>query len=131
MSNYNKVILLGRLTRTPSLKHLPSQMPVVNFGMAVNKRYTKKDGTEVDDTCFIDVKAFGKQAETIDKYVGKGDLLLIEGELRLEKWEDKEGRERNKHTIRINGFQLMPKKQEQDSGASSSDDGPPRDEIPF
>jgi single-strand DNA-binding protein len=108
MANYNKVILVGNLTRDPQMRYLPSQMPVVDFGLAVNHRYKTKSGEDREEVCFIDCSAFGRQAEVINQYCRKGRPLLVEGRLKFDTWEDKQGGgKRSKHTIVIDNFQLL------------------------
>jgi len=99
VADYNKVILMGRLTRDPELKYLPSGMAVATIGLAVNNSYTGKDGNRVDDTLFIDVTVFGKQAENIHKYLKKGSGILVDGRLRYRTWESSDGSRRSKHEI--------------------------------
>src|SRR5438045_3535681 len=108
MANDNKIILVGNLTRDPQLKYLPSQMPVVEFGLAVNHKYKTKSGEDREEVLFIDVSAFGKQAEIINQYCQKGRPLLVEGRLKYDTWEDKQGGgKRSKHTVVIDNFQLL------------------------
>ena len=108
MANYNKVILVGNLTRDPQMRYLPSQMPVVDFGLAVNHRYKTKSGEDREEVCFIDCSAFGRQAEVINQYCRKGRPLLVEGRLKFDTWEDKQGGgKRSKHTVVIDNFQLL------------------------
>ncbi len=107
MANYNKVILAGNLTRDPQLTYLPSQTPVVDFGIAVNRYWTGADGQRRDETCFIDVRAYGKQAETINHYMSKGRSILIEGRLKLEQWVGQDGTKRSKHLIIVENFQFL------------------------
>ncbi len=108
MANYNKVILVGNLTRDPQMKYLPSQMPVVDFGLAVNHRYKTKSGEDREEVCFIDCSAFGRGAEVINQYCRKGRPLLVEGRLKFDTWEDKQGGgKRSKHTIVVDNFQLL------------------------
>ena len=90
MANYNKVILLGNLTRDPQLSYLPSQTPVCEFGLAVNRRWRGQDGQQKEDTCFIDCRCYGKQAETFNQYMNKGKPVLVEGRLQLDTWEGKD-----------------------------------------
>ncbi len=90
---------MGRLTRDPELKYLPSGMAVATIGLAVNNSYTGKDGNRVDDTLFIDVTVFGKQAENIHKYLKKGSGILVDGRLRYRTWESSDGSRRSKHEI--------------------------------
>ena len=81
MASYNRVILLGNLTGDPQLRYLPSNMAVCDFGLAMNRRYRDRDGNQRDAVCFVDVTAWGRQAETINQYVTKGRPLLVEGRL--------------------------------------------------
>jgi single-strand DNA-binding protein len=76
MANFNKVILLGNLTRDPQLSYLPSQTPVVDFGLATNRRWTGQDGQQREETCFVDCRAFGKPAETINKLTAGQDRMV-------------------------------------------------------
>lgn len=108
MANFNKVILLGNLTRDPQLSYLPSQTPVVDFGLATNRRWTGQDGQQREETCFVDCRAFGKPAETINKYCKKGRPLLVEGRLTFDSWTGQDGTKRSKHRIMVEGFQFMP-----------------------
>ncbi len=108
MANYNKIILVGNLTRDPQLKYLPSQMPVVEFGLAVNHKYKTKNGEDREEVLFVDVSAFGKQAEIINQSCQKGRPLLVEGRLKYDTWEDKQGGgKRSKHSVVIDNFQLL------------------------
>jgi len=107
MANYNKVILLGNLTRDPQLSYLPSQTPVCEFGLAVNRRYRTNDGQQRDETCFVDCQTYGKQAETINQYMQKGRPLLVEGRLRFSQWEDKDGQKRSKLRVVVENFQFL------------------------
>lgn len=108
MANYNKIILVGNLTRDPQLRFLPSQMAVVDFGLAVNHKYKTAQGEEREEVCFVDCSAFGKQAEVINQYCRKGKQLLVEGRLKYETWEDKQGGgKRSKHKVVIDGFQFL------------------------
>lgn len=107
MSSYNRVILMGNLTRDPQLRYLPSGMAVCDFGLAVNRRWRDKDGNQRDEVCFIDVTAFGRQAETINQYMTKGKGILVEGHLRLETWTGQDGQKRSKHSVTVDTFQFI------------------------
>jgi single-strand DNA-binding protein len=106
-ANFNKIILVGNLTRDPQMSYLPSNTPVVELGMAVNRKYRTQDGQQREDTCFIDCRAYGKQAETLNQYVRKGQPLLVEGRLQYDTWEAKDGTKRSKHRVFIENFQFM------------------------
>lgn len=109
MANFNRVILLGNLTRDPELRHLPSNMAVCNFGLAVNDRYKDKQTDQwVEKPNFIDCEAFGRTAEVIQQYVSKGRPLFIEGKLRFSQWDDKTtGQKRSKLTVVVDNFQFV------------------------
>jgi len=107
MASYNKVIMMGNLTRDPQLSYLPSQTPVVEFGLASNRRWKAQDGTQREETCFVDCRAYGRMAENISKYCHKGRPLLIEGRLTFDQWETQEGAKRSKHRITVEGFTFV------------------------
>lgn len=118
MANYNRIILVGNLTRDPQLKYLPSQLQVVEFGLAVNHKFKTRDGADRDEVLFIDCSCFGKGAEIINTYCQKGKQLLVEGRLKLDSWEDKQGGgKRHKHTVVVDNFQLMGGRQDGGGGA--------------
>lgn len=106
MANYNKVILAGNLTRDPQLSVLPSQTPVVEFGLAINRKWRDQQGQQREETCFIDCRAFGRQAEVINQYMRKGQPMLVEGRLNLSTWE-KDGQKHSKHRVIVEGFQFL------------------------
>lgn len=107
-ASFNKVILAGNLTRDPELRSLPSGNAVARLSIAVNRVYQDKDGNKREEATFIDVDAFGRQAETIAKYCTKGSGLLVEGRLKLDQWEDKNTREkRSKLGVILESFQFI------------------------
>lgn len=103
----NTVHLLGNLTRDPQLSYLPSQTPVVEFGMAMNRKFKKQDGSSGEEVCFVDCLMFGKRAEVINKYLNKGDKLLVTGRLKFESWETKAGDKRNKLKVLVENFEFV------------------------
>ncbi len=107
MANYNKVILVGNLTRDPQLSFLPSQTPVCEFGLAVNRRWRGQNGEQRESTCFIDCRLYGKRAETFNQYLAKGKPVLVEGRLELDTWESPDGQKRSKHRINVENFEFM------------------------
>ena len=106
MANYNKVILAGNLTRDPQLSYTPTQTPVVDFGMAINRTWRGQDGEKREETCFVDCRAFGRQAETINQYLSKGRPVLVEGRLSFSSWE-KDGRKHSKLRVTVENFQFL------------------------
>ncbi len=130
MANYNKVILVGNLTRDPKLSYLPSQMAVVDFGLAVNRRWRSQDNQQREDTCFIDCSAYGKQAETINQHLAKGRPVLVEGRLQYDTWEGKDGVKRSKHRVVVERFQFLgsaPAGARGPAGPAASHDADPGD----
>ncbi len=110
MASYNKVILMGNLTRDPQLSYLPSQTPVVDLGLAVNRKWKDQQNQQRESVCFIDCRAYGKQAEIFKQYVKKGDPVFIEGRLKLDQWVDQSGQKRSKHKIIVERFQFLAQK---------------------
>ncbi len=108
MSSFNKVLLMGNLTRDPQLSYTPSQTAVVDFGMAVNRRWTSRDGEKKEETCFVDCRAFGRIAENINKYMSKGRPVFIEGRLSFDTWTAQDGSKRSKHRVTVENFQFLP-----------------------
>lgn len=108
MANFNKVILLGNLTRDPELRVTPKGTSVCQFGMAVNRVYRGSEGGEMqEETTFVDLEAWGRQAEVISKYVSKGNPLFVEGRLKFDSWESKTGEKRSKLKVIVENMQLM------------------------
>lgn len=126
MVGFNKVILIGNLTRNPELRYAPNGTPVANFGLAVNRRFRQGDDMK-EDVCFVDIVVFNKQAEHCGQYLSKGDGAIIEGQLQQRRWETEDGQRRNKHEVVAQLVRFLPKKQSQnvDSGQGvTGDDGP-------
>jgi single-strand DNA-binding protein len=96
MASFNKVFLMGNLTRDPELSYTTEGVPVCKFGLAVNKSFTTKQGEKKEDVLFIDITVWRKQAENCATYLKKGRQALVEGELKLDSWQSKEGEKRSK-----------------------------------
>ena len=108
MASFNKVILMGNLTRDPQLKYLPSQTAVVEFGLACNRKFKTQAGEDKEEVTFVDCTAFGKTGELINQYFTKGKPIFIEGRLKFDQWEDKQGGgKRSKLTVVIENFQFV------------------------
>ncbi len=107
MASFNKVIMMGNLTRDPELTYLPSQTAVVEFSLASTRKYRGNDGQNKEDTCFIDCRMYGKRAEVINQYCKKGSPLMIEGRLQLDRWETQDGAKRSKHRIFVENFTFV------------------------
>ncbi|MBM4025455.1 MAG: single-stranded DNA-binding protein [Planctomycetes bacterium] len=108
MASYNKVLLMGNLTRDPQLSYTPNQTAVVDFGVATNRRWTGQDGSQREETCFVDCRAFGRTAENINKFFSKGKPILIEGRLTFESWTAQDGSKKSKHRITVESFHFLP-----------------------
>ena len=148
MANLNRVFLAGNLTRDPEIRYTPSGKAVGDLGMAVNRRYKTADGEDRDETCYVRVVVWGRQAETCGEYLSKGSPLLVEGRLQYDEWE-KDGQKQNRLRVVASRVQFLgspkgaefrdgraetgvPKGQEPASaGASADGDTGDDDNLPF
>jgi single-strand DNA-binding protein len=118
MTSFNKVILMGNLTKDPEIRYTPSGTPVANFRLAVNNRY--KQGEEFkEEVCFIDIVVFGKQAENCGQYLSKGQGVIVDGRLQERRWETEDGVKRSKHEVVAQTVRFMGRRQ----GAPSEKSG--------
>ena len=135
MASFNKVILMGNLTRDPQLRYLPNNTAVCDFGLAVNRRYRDRDGNQKEEVCFVDLTAWARQAETINQYVTKGRPILVEGRLKLDSWTGQDGQKRSKLTVVVENFQFVGSREsggaadggysDQSAAGPRTDSGPP------
>ena len=108
MANFNKVILAGNLTRDPELRYTPKGTAIAKITLAINRVWRNEAGESKEEVTFVDVDAFGRQAETIGQYLKKGRPVLVEGRLRYETWDDKQtGQKRSKLGVVLENFQFM------------------------
>lgn len=107
MPSVNTVILGGNLTRDPEVRYTPQGTAVAKIGLAINETYRTKDGEKREDTCFVDVEAWDRQAETAGEFLKKGSPVLVEGTLKLDTWTDKEGQKRSKHKVRARRIHFL------------------------
>jgi single-strand DNA-binding protein len=155
MPGYNKVILIGNLTRDPELRYTPKGVAIAKLGLAVNRSWRDSATGELkEEVTFVDVDAFGKQAETLGQYMKKGSPLMVEGRLRLDSWEDKQtNQKRSKLGVILESFQFLDSGRNREGGApdapaprsrpnqaatpppspaTEGDEGPPEeDDVPF
>ena len=150
MASFNKVILLGNLTRDPEVRYTPKGTAVTELGMAVNRVYTAENGEKREDTTFVDVTLWGRTAEIAGEYLKKGRPVFIEGRLQLDTWDDKQsGQKRSKLKVVGEGLQLLGGRPgggggggggDEEGGSRASRPAPPPkatasepddDEIPF
>jgi single-strand DNA-binding protein len=107
MAGFNKVILMGNLTRDPQLRYLPNNTAVCDFGLAVNRRWRDREGNQHDEVCYVDLAAFGRQAEVINQYMSKGRPMLVDGRLKFDSWTGQDGQKRSKLSIVVENFQFV------------------------
>jgi single-strand DNA-binding protein len=143
LANFNKVIMCGNTTRDIDTSFTRGDTTIAKFGIAVNRKFRRGDGENVEEVMFIDLTAFGRTAEILAKHVNKGDNLLIDGRLQFDQWNDKQtGDRRSKHSVVVENFQFMNNKQ--DGERQQRNDPPPQrnqnneppamggdDDIPF
>ena len=123
---YNKTILQGNLTRDIEIRYAQAGTAIGNTGIAVSHKYKTKAGEQKEETLFIDIVAFGRTAEIMNQYVRKGSKVLVDGRLKLEQWDDKNGGgKRSKHTLQIEAFQMLDSKQEQQGQPQQGYQAPP------
>jgi single-strand DNA-binding protein len=108
MPSLNKVLLMGNLTRDPELRVTPKGTPICQFSLAINRQFKMESGESREEVIYVDVEAWGKQGETIAKYMVKGRPLYVEGRLRLDQWEDKNTKEkRSRMKVVLEQFQFL------------------------
>jgi single-strand DNA-binding protein len=107
MANFNKVFLMGNLTRDPELRYTQGGTAVAEFGMAINRTWTTPEGEKKEEVCFVDVNAWGRQAEVICEYCSKGRPLFIEGRLQYHTWQGQDGQKRSKLRVVVDAFQFI------------------------
>lgn len=122
MPNYNKVILMGNLTRDPDMRYTRNDTAVANFGMAVNRKFKGEE-----ETTFVDCTAWGKVAETISQYLRKGKPIMVDGRLTLDQWQNQEGQNRSKLLVTVENFQFIG---DGDEGSRERADSPPPSQSP-
>ena len=132
MASFNRVTLLGNLTRDPDVRYTPAGTAVASFGLAVNRRYRQGNDTK-EEVCYVDVTAFGPQAEAIGEYLTKGSPALIDGRLRWHQWE-KDGQRQSKLDVVADTVQFLSRREMSAAtadGESLSGADDPGDDIPF
>ena len=120
MASFNKVILMGNLTRDPEMRVTPNGHSICKLGLAVSRTFSTRDGERREETAFVDIDAFGKQAEVIAKYMRKGRPIMVEGRLKLDQWESNEGQKRSKLGVVLENFQFLGSRDDNQEGYESS-----------
>jgi single-strand DNA-binding protein len=131
MANYNKVFLMGNLTRDPELRYTPKGTAVTDLGLAVNRVWNNEQGNRQEETTFVDVTLWGRQAELAQQYLGKGRAVFIEGRLQLDTWEDKQsGQKRSKLKVVGENLQFLPDGKGSSGGGGSGQRPPQESSAP-
>ena len=107
MANLNKVFLIGNLTRDPELRYTPQGTAVGEFGIAINRQWKGPNGEKKEEVCFVDCQAWARGAEIISEYCKKGSSLFVEGRLKLDSWEGKDGQKRSRMRVVVENFQFL------------------------
>jgi single-strand DNA-binding protein len=144
MASFNKVILIGNLTRDPELRYTPKGMAIAKVGLAVNRKWRSEGDEQKEEVTFIDIDLFGKTAENVGHYMRKGSSMLVEGRLRLDQWDDKQtGQKRSKLAVVGETVQFLGGKSEGGTAPAprsqppttepTASDTPPADsdDVPF
>ncbi len=125
MASFNKVILMGNLTRDPEMRVTSGGLSICKIGLAVSRTYNTRDGERKEETTFVDIDAFSKQAEVIAKYLRKGSPLMVEGRLKLDQWETNEGQKRSKLGVILESFQFMGGPRDENGSGGYEQSSPP------
>ena len=118
MASLNKVLLIGNLTRDPDVRMMSNGRAVCSFGLALNRSFKDAEGNRKDETTFVDVESFGPRAEAVGRFFTKGRPIFVEGRLRLDQWESKEGEKRSSIKVVLDNFEFVDSKQEGSDPAS-------------
>jgi single-strand DNA-binding protein len=127
MADLNKVTLIGNLTRDPEVRYTPKGTAVGDLALALNSSYKTQDGQFKEEVCYVDIVAWGRQAETCKEYLTKGSPILVEGRLQLDQWEDKDGNKKSRLRVRAERIQFLGRAKGSEGGAPSG--GAPRREA--
>ena len=112
MASLNKVLLIGNLTRDPEVKMMTNGRAVCNFGLALNRSYKDSEGNRKEETTFVDVECFGPRAEAVGRFFTKGRAIFVEGRLKLDQWETKEGDKRSAIRVVLDNFEFVDSRQD-------------------
>lgn len=137
MASFNKIILVGNLTRDPELSYTPANTAICKFGLATNHKWRDKEGNTREDVCFVECTLFAKSAEVFNEHMAKGRSVLVEGRLRLEQWTSQDGQKRSRHSVAVDRFTFLGDKGGQADDHSRPAPAEPQaspmadDDIPF
>ena len=113
---FNKIILVGNLTRDIELRYTQGNTAVASTAIATTKKYKAQDGTQKEEVCFIDITFFGRTAEIANQYLKRGSKVLVEGRLKLDQWTDQNGGKRSKHSVTVDNLQMLDSKPDNQQG---------------
>ena len=130
MASFNKVMLMGNLTRDPELRFTTNGAAVSGFGLAMNRKYKQGDEWK-EEVCFVDITVWGKQAENCAEYLSKGRPVFVEGHLRLNSWETDTGEKRNKLEVVANSVLFLGRPGQRDDSPGAGEIAAQKDDIPF
>lgn len=125
MASLNKVLLIGNLTRDPDVRMMSNGRAVCSFGLALNRTFKDAEGNRKEETTFVDVESFGPRAEAVGRFFTKGRSIFVEGRLRLDQWESKEGEKRSSIKVVLDNFEFVDSRQDGTSANSVRTVDPP------
>lgn len=139
MATYNKVLIMGNLTRDPELKQTPSNQSIAQIGIAMNRKFKDREGNMREEVTYVDCEAWGRTAEVMAQYLSKGKPVFVEGRLKFDQWQDQSGNNRSKLKVVVESFQFIDSKGGQSStppptntqAPQTAPPTPPADDIPF
>lgn len=120
---FNKIILVGNLTRDIEIKYTPGGLQIANTGIATNRKFKSQTGQDKEEVMFIDITFFGRTAEVANQYLRKGSNVLVDGRLKLDQWTDTSGQKRSKHSLVVETMKML-------GGGNTSSDSKPESNIP-
>ena len=123
MANYNKVLLMGNLTRDPELKYTGGGQALAEFGLAVNRQWRTPAGEQQEETTFVDITVWGRQAETVTEYLSKGRPVFVEGRLQYDTWEGQDGQKRSKLRVVAERVQFLGSRPDSGGGGGGGQYG--------
>ena len=129
MKSVNLVVLMGNLTKKPELRRTPAGLAVADFGLAISEKYKNKEDVNVENVCFVDIIAWGKQAETCSQFLVKGSLVAVEGKLQLDHWQTAAGEKRYKLKVRAMSVQFISSPRHETAGKREFEEEEPAEMI--
>jgi single-strand DNA-binding protein len=123
---FNKIILVGNLTRDIELRYTQGGTAVASTAIATSKKFKAQDGTQKEEVCFVDLTFFGRTAEIANQYLKRGSKVLVEGRLKLDQWTDQSGGKRSKHSITVDNLQMLGSKNDDQSNGGNSNYNQPQ-----